>query len=400
MKILVIGSRVPYPLRDGGAIATYTMLKEFASAGHNVTYFTFNTKKHFVSESDIKLQLPFCRIIPVFLDASLSVFGALKALMAGRNYNLLRFHSTAAEKQLQSLLENESFDVIQFEGLFSMPLFTVANNAAPLTKKVLRAHNVEFKIWNDLANIEKNPVKKWYLKQLCKSLEKEEIAYTKQVDAILAITPDDAAFFQKLIPEKTVLKFPAGIVMPELNNSNKSRKPYTACHLGSMEWMPNREAVDWFSKQVLPEVHLLLPDAEFHIAGKSLKKDDPQFQLPGLINHGEVDSAFDFVSSFSIVVVPLQAGSGLRMKLLEAMFLGMPIVSTSCGAAGLDCVPGQHLLIADSREEWVKSVTFLLQNPEKAAALGAEGAKWVREKYDNQSNCKVVLDFYKKLSDD
>lgn len=397
MNILVIGSRVPYPLKDGGAIATYTMLKEFAAAGNKVTYFTFNTKKHFVSENDIKIHLPFCRVIPVFLDAQISVFGALKALFSGRNYNLSRFHSKVAEEQLKAILRNESFDIIQFEGLFSMPLLHAAK-AASNAPSVLRAHNVEFKIWEGLANLETNRLKKWYVKHLCKSLKREETVYFNQVDAILSITEEDAHTFQTLSPNTPVLNFPAGIVIPDKKNSVLTRKPNTVCHLGSMEWMPNREAVTWFSKYVLPKVLTVLPDVEFHIAGKSLQKDDPQFQIPGLINHGEVDSASDFVATYSIVVVPLQAGSGLRMKLLEAMFLGMPIVSTSCGAAGLDCLPGKHLIIADSQEEWIKAIAFLLQNPDKANEMGMEAAKWVGEKYNNQSNCRRVLDFYKKLS--
>jgi hypothetical protein len=121
MKLLVVGSRIPWPLKDGGAIATYQMLKELAAQGTDIVYFSFNTRKHHVTSAEIEEHFNFCRVIDVPLDANPTMLGAMKALLSGKNYNISRFESEKANQALKELLRQEKFDWVQLEGLYASP---------------------------------------------------------------------------------------------------------------------------------------------------------------------------------------------------------------------------------------------------------------------------------------
>lgn len=394
MKILVLGSRIPYPQRDGGAIATYGMLKEMASQGCDVTFFSFNTKKHFVSDKDIREQFSFCKVIPVYLDANPTSIGAFKALLGGKNYNIARFESNTANTALEKLLLSESFDVIHFEGLFAVPFLPVVLKHASKAVKVLRQHNLEYTIWERLAAAEKNAIKQWYLHNLANSLKKYEIKVLEQFQWIVSITAADEEEFKKINPKAAFFLYPAGMEFDK-TVVQKETGEHTLCHIGSMEWMPNVQAVQWFVDEVWPKIVQHYPDAEFHIAGKSLQQNDPRFLFRGVVNHGEVSNAREFVSNYAIVVVPLLSGSGLRMKTLEAMVLGKAVVSTPMGAEGIEYTDGKNIMIAHNPSEWVSAIGKLFENKQQQESLGSEGRKLVLQHYSLQKNTENLLQFYK-----
>ena len=105
------------------------------------------------------------------------------------------------------------------------------------------------------------------------------------------------------------------------------------------------------------------PHAQFHLAGKGLQKNDPRFFQTGVVNHGEVPDAEDFMHAHGLMIVPIQAGSGIRIKTLEAMALGVPVVSTSVGAQGLAVEHGRELMLADQPADFAQAIANLLANP-------------------------------------
>lgn len=394
MKILVIGSRIPWPLKDGGAIATYHMLKSMAECGASVTYFSYNTKKHFLNEAGIAAHFGFCRVITSYLDAGTSATGALLALLRGQNYNLSRFHSEPANRQLATLLQEETFDLIHFEGLFAIPFLPVVKRyfKGPL---VLRQHNVEYQIWERLAAAEGNLLKRWYLNHLAKGLKRAEEAALPQFDGIAAITKSDAAEFQKTSNKVPVWYYPAGMeISPD---AGVNAKTHTVYHIGSMEWMPNVQGVEWFLNEVWPAVRNAVPDAEFHMAGRGLSAGDTRFSGAGVINHGEVADAAAFEAEYQICIVPLKSGSGLRMKTLSAMAAAKPVLTTSVGANGIDATNGTHWQVADGAGEWVNALVALLNDAGTCAKLGSNAREFVRQHYDQKQLTFGLLQHYEML---
>lgn len=395
MKILILGSRIPYPLSDGGAIASYNMLREMAARGAEITFFSFNTKKHFVADEVIRKEFPFCRVIWHYLDSEVSWYKALLSLIKGENYNLSRFINKGANNKLNSLLRQENFDIVQFEGLYATPFLETVLSVVPRSSLVLRQHNVEYEIWQRLSVQTSNPVKKWYLNYLAKGLEKWERAMLKNIPVILAITQSDARKFREISPEASVLYYPAGFTIPDPEDTKPEE--LSLYHIGSMEWMPNIEGVKWFCREILPGVLEKYPEARLHLAGKGLDKTGSEFRYRGVVNHGEVENAIDFHSKYQIMIVPLKSGSGLRMKILESMALKKTVISTSTGAEGIPGNPGMHLLLANTQKEWVEKICFCFENPEKVIQMGIEARKLVSSEFSLERHTRSLLSQYEAI---
>ncbi len=394
MKILVLGSRIPYPLHDGGAIATYNMLKSMAELGHEITYFSFNTKKHYQSPEQIRVAFPFCRVIALDIDASVKPVPALLSLLGKGSYNLQRFSNSAAAESLVKLLQEEKFDLIHFEGLYTVSFLAVAKSefSGPI---VFRAHNVEHLIWETLASAEKMPVKKQFLHLLARRLKRKELTAINEFRALVAITEADNKYFDAHAPGSQHFVYPAGFDLPELNNA--APKKNTLFHIGSMEWQPNVQGVEWLVREVFPRIRAKNAQAELHLAGKGLKKNDPSFQGEGIFNHGEVEDSGAFISAYSIMCVPLKSGSGLRMKTLEAMSNKRAVVSTSIGADGLSSQVLQHIGIADNAADFSEMVLGLLIDEELYEQRTNEGYNAVKDAYSPLKNTRKLLAFYEKL---
>lgn len=393
MKILVIGNRVPWPIKDGGAMASYQLLKGYADAGVKLCFITLNTAKHHTTQEEIKQAFPFCEVQAFDHNANLNPWSALCNLASSQSYFLARYQHSEA---LNALLEKADWaDWVQVEGLYSMPLALELKRLKPEVRLIYRAHNVEHEIWSRLAGSGISWIKSLYLKRQTRRLKREEEHAWNSVTASLPISDRDAQCMAAVAPQ-----VPRHVLLPGVSVriiDPVRIAPDSVCHLGSMEWMANREAVAWFLQQVWPKVLSQRPAAQFHIAGKGLSRRDPAFFQLGVVNHGEVDNAQDFLRNHGILVVPIRAGSGIRMKTLEALSLGVPVISTSIGAQGLSVVPGKDLCLADDPTEMATRILDLMANREKAIELAENGRFAVAEHYQLGANVQAALQFLSTL---
>lgn len=408
MKLLVIGNRVPWPLHDGGAIATYGMLRSLAENGAEVHFFTFNTKKHFAENAIIEKYFGFCKVYLHPLDAGVKAWKALWNLFFGGSYHMERYNDKPAALALRNLMDVEGFDAILVEGLYSVPVYLRAVSARRYsTPAAYRAHNLEYQIWARLATATLNPVKKWYLGLQAARLQKFEHHAWQQFPAIVPIVHTDAQAIQQFLSEsksdipKSHANSPSE--KPQIHTYQPGiaierpfafvHHPLSLFHIGSMEWQANEQGVLWFLQKVWPLLLVKYPQAQFHLAGKGLQKSDPRFFQTGVINHGEVPDAEDFMHQHGIMIVPIQAGSGIRIKTLEAMALGVPIVSTSVGAQGLDVEHGRELMLADQPHEFAHAIAHLLGNPTIAQQQVSAARTYVEQHHNLKRNTADLLGF-------
>jgi glycosyltransferase involved in cell wall biosynthesis len=393
MKILVVGSRIPWPLKDGGAIATYQMLKGLSAQGADIVYFSFNTRKHHVAPAQIAEHFNFCRVIDVPLDANPTLWGALKAILQGKNYNISRFESEKANEVLKDLLRSEKFDWVQLEGLYASPfLETIREAGLPVS---LRQHNAEFQIWKRLASGNSNGLKKLYFNLLASQLERYEKRMLNAVDAIIPIAPSDKIIFEKIAPGKPMYLLPVGQERVTQNAGSFNKNSFF--HLGSMEWMPNIEAVKWLVEKVWPGVRSKLPLAELHLAGKGLQKNDPDFMGEGIHVHGEISDAHAFIQSHGIMVVPVFAGGGIRVKILEAFNLGAPVISTDIGIQGIDAHSEEELLLANTPKEFAGAMVRLQTDAGLREKLIRNAGLLIENRYEIQTIMSGLLKFYQDM---
>lgn len=398
MRILQVSHRVPYPLKDGGAIGIYNYTKGFHEAGCKVTLLALNAKKHDIDpELAAEEMSKYCEFIPVAIDTDIKPLDAFLNLFSTKSYNVERFYSKEFEDKLAEVVKNNDFDLIQVEGTY-VAMYTPVIKKLTDAPIVLRQHNVEYQIWERLAENEPFFLKKWYLNLLAKRLKKYEQANLSDYDALVPVTQDDADLFAKLGSKLPVLVSPAGIDTDRLYVDNSKTEFPSVFHIGSLEWMPNREALMWFLDEVWPLVVQKQPTAKFYVAGKGMPSDIKNLNRPNVVMVGEVEDAVEFMQSKAVMVVPLLSGSGIRLKILEGMSMGKAIVSTHIGASGIEYIDGENIIIADSADDFAKGVIECISDRSKTDTLGANARKLIENKYSNQAVISRMLDFYKVLS--
>lgn len=390
MRILQLLNRVPWPLHDGGSIGYYNFIRGYSEAGCEVTVLAMNTSRHPV------LQLPpeltaIASWHLVEVDNRIKPLDALVNLWGSQSYHIQRFVSATYEQQLRTLLLSHQFDVVIFESLFVMPyLETVKSLSSALT--VLRQHNVEHIIWNMVSNRTHNPFKRWYLKELAARLKLyEEIAINK-VDALTTVTANDQQILLQMGCIKPIHVTPLAV---SIQSDLTTAQPRTVFHIGSMEWMPNKDGIRWFLREVWPKVLAVVPGAILHLAGRGIHK---VFLTEPNVNvriDGEVADATAYMKAYQIMIVPLFSGSGIRVKILEGMAAGKAIVSTTLGAQGIAGAHNQHLILADTPETFAAAIIELLQSPQKIKTMGEEAQSLIKNKYSYANVIGKVIDFYR-----
>ena len=397
MKILMLCNKSPWPKCEGGPIAMHAMISGLLQAGHSVKVLAANTNKYSVDPETIpadfreKTQIEF-----VDMDLSLHVPAALFNFVAGISYHVSRFHTKAFAAKLTEILRKESYDIIQLEMLYMASYLDVIrkNSKAPV---VLRAHNIEHKIWQRVAENCPNPLKRIYLNHLYKALRRFEIGILNKVNGVVAITPVDARNFDRLSHSSNIISIPFGINLDTLPDTPVQPEAASLFHIGTMNWFPNEEGIKWLIDEVWPKVKKRLPGIELHLAGRYMPDWLKKLSKPGVTVDGEVPDVWEYMQRFSIMVVPLFSGSGIRIKIVEAMAAGKAIITTAVGAEGINYENGQHLLIAKDPVSFSDAIVRLCEDKSLRNSLGENARKLIAREHDNNKLMQKLTAFYAEL---
>jgi glycosyltransferase involved in cell wall biosynthesis len=354
-RILQITNRIPFPLNDGGNIATWYVAHYLKKFGHAVDLAFLNTNKHY--ENPLSVSEGYRNLFHTNINTNITVTGLLKSFISEKAYNIERFRSTEFEIILAKALQENEYDFIQLEGAY-MALYIPVLRKFSKAKIILRSHNIEHQIWERVALHTTNPIKKFFIRQLAKKIKVFEDTTLHMFDAIVAITPDDEVYYKLKNYKGKLTCIQAGFEDSLIEHPAKKTK--SVCFIGSMQWMPNLEGIEWFLKEVWTLVLKEVPDAKLYIAGKGMDASFEKWNRPGVVLAGLVPNASDFIQNHNVFVVPLRSGGGMRLKVVEAMGMCMPIVSTTIGAEGIHCVPNQDILICDTPTELKNGIVSLL----------------------------------------
>ncbi len=396
MKVLQLTYRVPYPPTDGGAIGIYSITKGLVENGCEIDLLSINTPKHSQpanAMSDLVNQYD------VFVDTSISPIKLLVNLISKEiPYNVERFISADVSLKLKELLQNNQYDYIQVEGTFVAFYIDEIKKYtnAPI---LIRAHNIEYVIWERLSFNEKNPLKKWFYKSLSKRLKIFEAKYYNKADGIAAITDQDKQRLIEMGVKSPISVIPVGMMLGKYDKTyDVIEKPNTIFSLSALDWAPNIEGLHWFFNEVWDELHRQNPSIEFHIAGKSTPEWLMNLQKENVFVHGFVDDAELFKKSYQLMLVPLLSGGGMRVKIIEGLAAQKCIVSTSVGAEGVEYTNGHDMLIADEPMEWVKLIQEYLANENARKEIEQNAVKLAHLKYENKAVTSKYISFFKEIS--
>ena len=394
MKILQISQKSLFPPMDGGKLAMKNLADGLRNAGIEVHQFMLGTPGHPIP-AEIPKNYPFSVLTENLDTRVLPVAALVNLLTSNASYNLARFRSDTIAQSLLNRIKAEKYDLVQAESIFALELIypVLDKIKCPV---VLRAHNVEHQIWERLALNSSNPIKRFYLSKMSGRLKREETQRINQVSGVIAISSSDLALFEAL-----GLKVPAeviGIAQPILRKEKTSNNHQinSLFHIGAMDWQPNQEAIDWFLKEVGPEVMKSFPNATFSFAGKSMPVKYKQLNISG-VELKEAPDAMEFMLNHGLMVVPLLGGGGIRVKIIEALSLGKVVLTSSCGVEGIPAEHGKHLFICDQPADFVTVICQLRDNPALADEVSENAITFARNHFDQGVLTNRLISFYQTL---
>lgn len=397
MKILQVTNKVPFPTKDGGAIACMNLTRGFSNLGHQVTIISMNTEKHHISIEEIPEPVKdLASFNLVDVPAKISKPRALiNFIFSGKPYNAVRFMSRTFKTELKVLLQKNSFDIIQLEGLYVCPYISVIRKYSS-AKIVYRAHNIEHEIWERTA-VNATGIFRFYFKNLTGRIKRFETRSLNTYDLIVPITERDHELLNKMGNIKPGQVSQTGIDASVLIPNAKNLEHPSLFHIGSLEWTPNQEGINWFMDNCWPQIHEKYPDLKFYVAGRNapawlIQKLD----VKNVKFEGEVEDAYQFMNSKSIMIAPLLSGSGMRIKIIEGMALGKPIVTTTIGTEGISTESGKNIMLADEPDQFVNAVSDLINNQEYFQLISKNAIEYIHEKFDNLASSSALVEFYKK----
>jgi glycosyltransferase involved in cell wall biosynthesis len=398
MRVLQLCNKAPYPPNDGSSIAIYNMGAGFIANDVELYVLTINTKKHFKADADVPQEYRTkAHYQSVFENTDVSAFGALKNLFSSQSYFVSRFYFKDFENKLIEKLKSTTFDVIQLEGLFVATYIPVIKKYSK-AKIVLRAHNIEYLIWERHLKNESSFLKKWYVGLQTKRLKNFELKVLKDLDAIVTITDFDKTVFEKMDYKKPIYTCITGVdVETYRQKASTNRKPKTIFHFASMDWMPNIEAVEWFLNNCWKNILKQVPEAKFVMAGRNMPQRLSKLNQPNVLVVETVKDSKVFYNEHEIMLVPLLSGSGLRIKIIEGMAYGKAIVSTSVGAEGINYTNGKNILIADTAADFTRAVVELLKDDTKRQTLEQGALNFAEKEFDNKKVVAGLVNFYKTI---
>lgn len=380
MNILGITSRVPYPPTDGARICMYQAVRSLAGRGHTV---------HLVAVEDEEIDTsplqPLCQLHQVRFTPLPTAIGAGLTLFNERPYTVWKKDLDRVYPLLDSLQAKHRFDAMYVDQAH------VAQYGAYMKSRYglpyfLRSHNVEHEIYRRHLSRVTNPLMRRYLALQCQRWERFEVAQTRRADTCAAITQRDLEAIRAFAPGLPLRTIPAAVDLSAFPFCPVAqREPNSMIMLGNMAWAPNRDSAIWFANEILPLITQKFPMAICHLVGA----DPPLRQLPtdspNLKIHGKVNSIGEFYSRVGIGLIPLRVGGGMRVKMVEMMSAGIPIVSTAIGAEGNDAEPGIHYLAADHPQDFADAVVRLLNDAELRARLSEASLQLAQHTYSLDS---------------
>ncbi len=386
MKILYITNKPVYPKIDGGCVAMENFLQNLLFQDCNVTHIAISTQKHPFDKMDYpKAILQRIKCSSVEIDTRIKPINALFSLFKKSSYHIDRFYSPALIQKIKELLHQQSFDCIILDSLYSTAHL-------PEIKSLfrgnifIRTHNVESEIWRDLAQNEKNSIKKLILGKLAKDLKLYEIKTLNKADGIISISKDDVSIFERI--GVSTKKCVVSVSIPT-NNVVNNYEANDLFHIGAMNWKPNKEATDRLIN-LFPNISNQT-NSKLHLAGSHFPEN---MKVSGEITiHGFVENIFEFAIECGILITPIISGSGVRIKILEMMSAGIPVITTEKGAAGIEYQSKDCLIIADTDQQIVSESILLIKNKERRMEIGKNSRSYIQNNHSIEKISQQLIEF-------
>lgn len=397
MRCLVLTPFVPYPPVDGGRVRILGLLDALA-ARCDVDLLSL-AREEGDHEAVGALRRRGHTVQPVFEDRP-SAVSIGRAIAHGSSLYLAKYSSTAFAATLASRLESSLYDIVQCEYPYTGQLIT----SAPRTEAawVLDAHNVEHALSRQLERVAEprnRPLYRLYARRETAARLREEVAICSSMDAVVTVSRPDASALANVVPGLDPVVVPNGVDLERLipNEDSKASRP-SGLFVGKLDYRPNVDGLRWFVGSILPLILGKIPEFELVVAGSGdSRRVASALRSPGVRFVGRVDDVLPYFQETWIVLAPLRAGSGTRLKILEALAAGSAVVTTPIGQEGLETIADEHLLVARDANDFAKSVVRLCRDEGLRLRLGGAGRALVERSYGWDRAGELLSNLYDEL---
>lgn len=407
-RILYLTQVLPYPLDSGAKTRQYHMLRHLARA-HEVTLVSF-TRPDDPPEAVAHLR-EICQevhVVPIRRSMWRNLVAGAKGVLTSLPITIVRDEMGEMRSTLRDLVRTTKFDVIHADQLsmagWGQLAMRLSRPHRPRT--LLDEHNAIYLLTRRMANTEKRPVRRLLMDREALAFARYEAGMVKAYDALLTVIMEDrerllALFLpherQALASKFTVIPICVDVAQASVAVPQDGHAP-TILHLGTMFWPPNANGVVWFAQQVLPLIHAQMPDVRFVVIGKNPPEEVTALAADSRVAvTGYVADLEPYLEQTDVFVVPLHAGSGMRVKILDAWMWGLPVVSTPIGAEGIEVREGENILLAEDAPAFAEATLQLLADRDLNDRLRANGRDWVEAHYSWQSVYAQVDAVYERL---
>lgn len=379
MNLLVLDEEFPYPTNSGKRTRSFNLYRRLASR-FRMRYVGYGQDHSLPAEAlrtaGIEVTAVPIRIPPKHGPAF--YLRLLKNLASPLPYIVTSHYSRTYQAAVQKALLDFRPDLIVCEWT---PYAIYVENVRAV-KKILCTHNIEADIWQRYYENEANLLRRFYIREQWRKIKRFEVAALGWVDGAVAVSELDCARIAQAHVGLRTRVVANGV---DLEYFRPRPQPEERRHLvftGSMDWRPNQDAAHYFVREIFPLLRRRVPDLQCTLVGRDPPPDVRRLaDVPGMNITGTVDDVRPYVERAAAYVVPLRIGGGSRLKILEALAMGRPVVSTTVGAEGLDVLNHHHILVADDPRSFAKSVLHILQNPLRSLELASEGRRLVEQRY-------------------
>ena len=385
LNILFICKKVPYPATDGESIVIMNDLMTLKSLGHSVHIFAFNTKKHFVDTRNFSQNELWDSFEDVPIDTALSFKQILTPVFSKFPIQIHRFYSKKATQLLVDTITSANIDTIIYQGLATTIYHT---RLAPSFKgtHIYRIHNVEHEIWGNLSKNATNYFHKWAYKIIAQSLKTYESQRLSSFDRMITLSENETLQFKTYYPLQNISSIAISLADDTFRSHYQESKEPSLLIVGSLDWKPNIEGIDWFLEHIYPH----LSSVKLTIAGKGIAQDQWKKESISIISNFEhLESLF---STHSLLIIPLLSGAGIRIKVLEAMKYGMPFIATSKAVEGIQ-MNSLSYLVNNQKEEFILKIKKLLHSTE----LRIEYSKKLLANYSDNYSKESIANKWKNM---
>ncbi len=381
--VLFVTEKFPWPLDDGGQIRTYQILKNL-SAQFSIILITLDPSCPEYEEPIRNLGVEVITV-PRYRPRWMLPWHILRSLVTKRPYPLPKNFSPNILKEIRRQLSTGEVQALHLNHLDAAQYIDWLDDFRSQVKVVLDTHNLLTSLYARFVATERNYFRKAYIWTQWRKMRFYEKATTQKADCVVVCSENEREILHSW-GLKTGLVVPNGVDTQFYTPEPVSRvdgKPVQLVFTGAMDYLPNADGIRWFLRSVLPKLDGLAVHYKLTVVGKNPSADLRAWETPGKVEFtGRVDDVRPYTRSADVFVVPLHIGGGTRLKILEALAMKVPVVSTRVGAEGLDLRDGIHLRVVDDASTMAQTIAELCALPDRGQEMARRGREYVSRNYD------------------